>query len=290
MRAWKTRKFAALAITALLAATGAASEAAAAGALDRVRKEQTIRIAYREDAPPFSMKGSGAEPSGYIVDLCRAVTTDMARQLNVPALKIAYVPVTATNRFETIQKGKADILCEATTETLSRRKIVDFSLSTFVDGASIMIRPDGPKSFKELAGRKIGVLGGTTTEQALRNTLKNQSINAEVVPIKTHDDGIKMLLDNGISAYFADRAILQYQFMKSPAAANLLLSDDYLTTEPYALGLPRGDEDFRLAVDTALSRIYRSGEIVRIFTNSFGSQAVPSPMLLTLYTIAGLPD
>ena len=99
-----------------------------------------------------------------------------------------------------------------------------------------------------------------------------------------------MLVDNGISAYFADRAILQYLFMKSPVAANLLLSDDYLTIEPYALALPRGDEDFRLAVDTALSHIYRSGEIVRIFTANFGAQAVPSTMLQSLYTITGLPD
>lgn len=275
---------------AALAAVGVASDAMAAGALDRIRKDQTVRVAFREDAPPFSFKGTGPEPSGYIVDLCRAVTADLARQLNLPGLKIAYVSITAANRFEAIQKGKADLLCEATTATLSRRKLVDFSLSTFVDGASIMIRPDGPKSLKELAGRKIGVLGGTTTEQALRNTLKNQSIAADVIPVKNHDDGVKQLVDNGISAYFADRAILQYLFAKSPAAANLLLSDDYLTVEPYALGLPRGDDDFRLAVDTALSRIYRSGEIVRLFTTNFGAQAVPSPIVQTLYTITGLPD
>lgn len=275
---------------AALAAVGAASDAMAAGTLDRIRKDQTVRVAFREDAPPFSFKSTSPEPSGYIVDLCRAVTADLARQLNLPGLKIAYVSVTAANRFEAIQKGKADLLCEATTATLSRRKLMDFSLSTFADGASIMIRPDGPKSLKELAGRKIGVLGGTTTEQALRNTLKNQSIAADVILVKNHDDGVKQLVDNGISAYFADRAILQYLFAKSPAAANLLLSDDYLTVEPYALGLPRGDNDFRLAVDTALSRIYRSGEIVRLFTNNFGSQAVPSPIVQTLYTITALPD
>jgi polar amino acid transport system substrate-binding protein/glutamate/aspartate transport system substrate-binding protein len=281
--------FAVLAIAALLA-TMAASEASAASALDRIRKEQTIRIAFREDAPPFSYKGNGTEPQGLIVDLCRAVTANLAKQLNLPGLKVSYVPVNSTNRLEAVQKNKADMLCEATTATLARRKTVDFSLSTFVDGASIMIRPDGPKSVKELAGRKIGVLGGTTTEQALRNTLTRLGITADIVLLKSHDEGVKMLVDNAISAYFADRAILQYLFLKSPAAANLMLSDDYLTVEPYALALPRGDEDFRLAVDTALSHIYRSGEIVRIFTANFGAQAVPSPMLQTLYTITGLPD
>ena len=290
MRTHAIGKLAALAIAAVLAVAGLASEASAAGALDRIKKEQTVRIAFREDAPPFSMKGPGAEPVGLIVNLCQAVVADMAKQLSLPGLKVVYVPVTATSRFEAIQKGKADILCEATSATLSRRKMVDFSLSTFVDGASLMIRPDGPKSFNELAGRKIGVLGGTTTEQALRNSLTKANITADVVLLKNHDEGVKMLVDNGISAYFADRAILQYLFMKSPAAAGLLLSDDYLTVEPYALAIPRGDNDLRLAVDTGLSHIYRSGEIVRIFSNNFGPQAVPSPMLQTLYMLTGLPD
>ncbi len=290
MRTHAIGKIAALTVTAILAAASFVSEASAAGALDRIKKEQTVRIAFREDAPPFSMKGPGAEPVGLIVNLCQAVVADMAKQLNLPGLKVTYVPVTSTNRFEAIQKNKADILCEATSATLARRKMVDFSLSTFVDGASLMIRADGPKSFAELAGRKIGVLGGTTTEQALRNSLTKANITADVVLLKNHDEGVKMLVDNGISAYFADRAILQYLFMKTPAGANLLLSDDYLTVEPYALALPRGDDDLRLAVDTGLSHIYRSGEIVRIFSNNFGPQAVPSPMLQTLYMLTGLPD
>lgn len=289
METRRTRQFGVLAITALLFATTAVSEATSAGTLDRVRKDRTIRIAYREDAPPFSFKGV-AEPEGYIVDLCRAVTTELAKQMSLPALKIVYVPVTAVNRFETVQQSKADILCEATSATLSRRKVVDFSLPTFVDGASIMIRTDGPKDFKALNGRKIGVLGGTTTEQALRDTLKDVSITAEVITAKTHDEGLKMLVDNKISAYFADRGILQFLFLKGRLQAPLQLAEDYLSIEPYALAIPRGDQEFRLAIDTALSHIYRSGEIIRIFQRTFAGAIRPSPVLDTLYMVTGLPD
>lgn len=286
----QTMKLSALALGALISAAGFAGDASAAGTLDKIRKDQTIRIAYREDAPPFSFKGPDGQPAGFIVELCRAAAADIGKQLNIPNLKIAYVQVTAANRLETIQKGKADVLCEATSATLSRRKTVDFSLSTFVDGASLMIRPDGPRNLKDLAGRKVGVLAGTTTEQGLRNTLTRSSINAEVVPLTSHDEAVKALTDDKISAYFADRSILQSLFMKSAVAANLQLADEYLTIEPYALALPRGDEDFRLAVDTALSHIYRSGAIVPIFQHAFGANAVPSPMLQTLFAITGLPD
>ena len=70
------------------------------------------------------------------------------------------------------------------------------------------------------------------------------------------------MLDKGeIVAYFADRAILSYLASKSSDASKLRLADNYFSLEPYALALPHGDEDFRLAVDRALSHIYRSGEI-----------------------------
>ena len=273
-------------IAALLIAIGVAS----AGTLDRIGQEKSIRIAYREDAPPFSYKDKIGEPAGFMVDLCRAVAKHLADQRSLPSLNVVYVPVTASDRFEAISQQKADLLCEPTSETLSRREQVDFSIPTFLDGASLMVRADGPKNLRDLAGKKVGVLAGTTTEEALRNTLKETGITGDVVAAKTHDEGLAMLDDGKISAYFGDRSILLFLIKQSQAPDKLRLADDYLSVEPYALALPRGDSDFRLAVDRALSHIYRSGEIVSIFQRTFGGKAEPSQILRTLYVISSLPD
>ena len=267
----------------------AAASAASAGTLDRIAQDKAIRIAFREDAPPFSYKGKGDEPVGYVVDLCRAVAKKIGEQLKLSELDIVYVPVTSVNRFDVIKQGKADLLCEPTTATLSRREQVDFSIATFVDGASLLIREDSPRDLKGLGGKKIGVLAATTTEEALRNSLKESGITAEVVPAKTHSEGLAMLDDGKIAAYFGDRSILMSLVQQSKAPAKLLLAEDYLTVEPYALALPRGDEDYRLAVDRALSHIYRSGEIVGILGKTFG-KAKPSGILETLFVISALPD
>ncbi len=281
-------------LAALVLTTGAAS----AGALDRIRQDKTIRIAFRADAPPFSYEGKTGKsdqgktgpPTGFMVDLCRAVAKHLAGQLNLPPLKIVYVEVTAVDRFDAISRGKADLLCEPTTQTLSRREQVDFSIPTFVDGAGLMIPSDGPKSLKALAGHKIGVLAGTTTEDELRGSLKAEGIAADVIPAQTHEQGLAMLDDGKVSAYFADRAILMFLAQQSKAPTKLLLADNYLSIEPYALALPRGDEDFQLAVNRALSNIYSSGEIVAIFTHTFGTKTKPSKMLQNLYVISALPE
>ena len=99
------------------------------------------------------------------------------------------------------------------------------------------------------------------------------------------------MLDQGaISAYFADRDILTSLRTQSKAPGKLAVGENYLTIEPYALAVFRGDEDFRLAVDRALSHIYRSGEIDQIFTRNITDQTQPSALLKTLYIISGLPD
>jgi ABC-type amino acid transport substrate-binding protein len=255
-----------------------------------VRKTGTLRIAYRADAPPFSYKDPKGEPAGFMVELCQAVATKMAADLGRGPLQLTYVQVTAADRFDKIIKGDADLLCEPTSATLSRRKQVDFSIATFVDGAGMMIRDDGPQEFKELVGKKVGVLAGTTTEAIVRSGLQAAGIKATVVPAQTHSEGIDELDSGAVSAYFANRSILMFLVAESSAPKRLRLANEFLTVEPYALAMAHGDEDFRLAVDQTLSHIYRSGEITGIFAHAFHGKVVPTDALKALYLLSGLSD
>ena len=271
---------------AALVMLGAA--AAQAQTLERVRSTGTFTIGYREDASPFSYRDAGGHAAGYSVELCQAIATNVKDALALPDLKVVYVPVTTEDRFKAVQDGRIDILCGASTVTLARRDLVDFSLFTFVDGASVLLRADSPQDLKGLAGKKIGVRAGTTTEQALRNTLAQTSITAEVVTVESHDDGLKRLEAGSIAAYFADRGILLFLAQKSQDKG-LRVSDRYLTFESYGLALTRGDHVFRLLVDRTLSALYRSGMIHKIFTHAFGANANESDLLKALYVIEGLP-
>lgn len=273
----------------IVAALLLVSQDAAAGTLDRVRETGVFRIGYRTDAPPFSYNSAIGEPAGYIVDLCREVAAAAKQELGLKDLKVEYVTVTAEDRFEAVKSGRVDLLCEATTVTLARRRLVDFSLMTFIDGASVMVRSDGPQSFKALAGHKIGVHAGTTTEDALRRTLADLKVDAEMVPVADHADGVKRLESGEFAAYFADRAILTFLLLAEGSPQTLRISKEYFTREPYALALARGDDDFRLLVDRTLARLYRSGAIDAIFARSFG-KAKASEILQALYAINALPE
>ena len=259
------------------------------GVLGHIKQTSEIRLAYRDDAPPFSYVDSTAGPSGYSVDLCLAVAQSVKAQLNLSELKITYVKVTSADRFDALTGGKADLLCEATSETLKRRERVDFSIPTFLSGVGLVIQPGGPDNLPAFAGKKVGVLGGTTTQQSLENYLRENGIKAEVVVVKSHPEGFKLLEQGEITGYFGDRTILQYHLLKEAPQSKLMLADQYLTVEPYALALPR-DEDFRLAVDRGLSQLYRRGGILNVFTRAFGDKAKPSGLLSALYQGSSLPE
>ena len=263
---------------------------ALAGTLDDIRQSKTLRLAFREDAPPFAYKNPAGQPAGFMIELCQAVAKDLARQLKLPDLKVAYVPVTTTNRLDALTQNKADLICDSLTQTVDRRAIVDFSVPTFIDGTTFAIRNDGPQDLKLLSGKKVGVVDGTLTAEGTRQSLAALHITADIVGFKTFEEAMAALEKGSIAAYFAGRSMLAYMIKGHPDAARILLASTYLTYEPFALAMRRGDGDFRLAVDTALSHVYRSGEIGTIFSNSFGPKDRPTPVLQSLYIISTLPQ
>ena len=130
------------------------SAVAQAATLDRVRDGGTLRIGFREDAAPFSFLNANGRAAGYMVDLCNHVAARVKSALSLAELTVEYVAVTASNRFDAIREGRIDILCGPTSVTMARRVLVDFSLYTFVDGASVLSRVNGPGSFSELRGKR----------------------------------------------------------------------------------------------------------------------------------------
>ena len=266
------------------------SAAADAAVLDRARDTGELRLGFRADAQPFSLKKADGEAGGYSVDLCRAVAREAAAELGGKELKIVEVEVSGTDRFAAVEDGRIDLLCEATTVTLARRAELDFTLPTFATGATLLYPVDGPTKFDQLAGKKVGVLAGSTTEPALREALERAGIAAEVVSVPDHTDGIQRLAAGEFAAYFGDAAILLYQLLKSPFQDRLRVSDKILSFEPYALALPKGDDAFRLVADRALARLSRTGQIAEVFESNFGSGAKPSDLVKAMWLLNSIPE
>jgi polar amino acid transport system substrate-binding protein/glutamate/aspartate transport system substrate-binding protein len=233
--------------------------------LDRIKSSGELRIGFRTDAPPLSYTDEAGNPAGYAPLVCAELAQGLANGLEMDNLEVSFLPVTAGDRFQKVVDGEIDLLCGAATITLRRREMVDFSVPVYVDGAAAMLRRGSSSNFAELAGQKIGVRADTTTSETLANTLRAMNIEADVVNVSDHNDGVEMMLSGELSAYFADQSILLGLDAIHDADDQLVVMDKLLTVEKQGLAMSRGDSDFRLAVDAIISEMISAGVLQDIF-------------------------
>jgi ABC-type amino acid transport substrate-binding protein len=283
----------------------ALNQTAKAGqALDRIMSEKLIRLGVRTDTPPFAFV-NGERPVGFSVDLCGLVAGAILATSKIDTLDGKFISVQTDERFDALQSGKIDVLCGATTANLKRREIVSFSIPTFSTGIGAVVSRDAPNLQKEvlvtggpaalskaavseaLGGKTIGVRADTTASEWLANGSLASIEGIKVQEVDDHAQGIDAVADGSMTAYFADKAILMGLLMNSDKRDNLEVSQVTFTNEPYALALPRGDEDLRLVIDRALSYLYRKGAIFQVYARHFGK---PNAEAVLFYNLVALPE
>jgi ABC-type amino acid transport substrate-binding protein len=270
---------------------GPALGAEGEGTLQKIKRDGAIRLGYRGSAPPFSFLGPDAKPAGYSVDLCSQIVDALKADLGVPSLWTRWVLVKPEDRIFFVVNGNVDIECGATTHTLAREAQVDFSHTTFVDGAGLIATvASGVKGVADLGGKRVGIIRGTTTEQALTEALRKHKVSARLVDIKDHGEAQAAFERGVLDAYAADRIVLMDLRAKAKNPAAVRLADEYLSVEHYALMLRRDDPAFRQAVNRVLARLYRSGAIGPIYEKWFGPLGEASSIQKTLYQLYGVPE
>jgi glutamate/aspartate transport system substrate-binding protein len=272
----------------LLWAAAAQAQLAADSRLTSVTVRKVIRIAYRTDARPFSFLNGGNEPLGYTINFCKQVVQSIAQQFGLQELRIQWIPVTVDTRFSTVAGGKADMECGASTVTLGRMKEVDFSNLIFLESTGIVVaQSSNIHSFADVAGKRIAVIAGTTNASAITEQMRRQKIDATLILVKDREEGISFLEAGRVDGFASDKLLLTGAKFKS-GKAFVVLPDD-LSVEQYAIALPRGDSALRLAVNTGLAQIFRSGQAADVFQRWFFGLR-PGPLMETVYALGSLAD
>jgi ABC-type amino acid transport substrate-binding protein len=277
-------------LVAALLHSGLSAAAEPTGTLKAIKDRGAFVIGYPKDAFPIAFEENGVA-TGYAIDLCREIAKDVAKALGVEQIAVRYQPVSLDGRFDAVASGKVDIECGTSTMTLSRMEKVDFTNMTFVDGGALLVKKGSAiRNVVSLVDETVAVIPGTTTDRALRAALAKSYVNAKVVEVKDHGEGIAAVESGKVSAYASDRIILVGLLAKSRSAATLTLAEAQFSYEPYGFMIRRGDADFRLLANRTLARVYRSADITRIFEKWFGALGKPGDVLVLMYALNALPD
>ena len=277
-------------LLAALFATTAGAQVPKESRLGTIANTKVIKVAYRTDARPFSFVDGAQAPTGYSVDLCKLVVGSIERQLGKGPLKTEWVGVNVETRFAAVMSAKADMECGSSSITLGRMKDVEFSNVIFVESTGLIVgKNSNIRTFADLAGKKIAVAAKTTNERAILDSVRQHKVEATLVSVSNGAEALALLESGQADAFASDKLLLVGAHLKNPQSF-MMLPDD-LSFEPYAITLPRGDWAMRLAVNRALSEIYRSGQVVSVFQRWFepiGLQV--NPILRIVYALGSLPE
>ncbi len=265
---------------------------ASAQTLERIRETGHIRLGYFEDARPFSYATEGKGPQGYMITLCEHIAAQVKSELSMPHVTPDWKAIKPDTALEQIKAGNIDVLCAPMSVTLEKRRTASFSLPVFAAGNRAVIRTNAPPQLRNvltqhssdrpiwrgspasnvLTGTRVGVAEGTTSEQWLKERAGALQIDATLVPVEDYRTGMQRLAEGKLDMFFGERTVVLgvLSTMDRSVHENVEILDRLFTHEPIALALPRGDDDFRRAVDTALSRLYASEQFPALYTKCCG--------------------
>ena len=152
------------AIAAVFIGTFAVTLSATAGTLDDVRSRDKLICGVSEGLPGFSEKDGSGVWRGFDVDFCKAVAAAVLGD----TAKVAYVPLSATVRFDALTDRRIDLLSRNSTWTMSRdlELGIEFAGVSYFDGQGFLVPTlFGASSALQLDGARICVASGTTSEQ-----------------------------------------------------------------------------------------------------------------------------
>lgn len=262
--------------TSLLAAAlvGFATAAGAQGIDSVVKKLQathTLTIGYRDTSVPLSYLGKDNKPTGYAVEFCQDIGEAAKRDLNLPEIKFAYVPVTIQTRQALVANGTVDIVCDGTVRTWTRMKQVAFTPIHWVSAEQLLVLKDsGIHDVKDLNGKVVIIATGGTSEPTIQRLIKDDHLNVRILHVSDHPAALVALESHRGDAYLSDNAAFYSLIQSSPHPENLAVVGPELSYQPEALIIPKDNPTFAWIAGHEMSSMFKSGAAAKLVAKWFG--------------------
>lgn len=91
--------------------------------IDRIKKNDVVRIGVFTDKPPFGYLDEKGNNQGFDVEIAKHVAKDLLGDEK----KVQFVPTEAANRVEYLKSNKVDIIFANFTITPERKEVVDYA-------------------------------------------------------------------------------------------------------------------------------------------------------------------
>ena len=247
----------------MLCCAPALAESAADDSLAYIQNKGELILGLDPTFAPMGFTDENGEIVGYDID----VAAEVCARLGVTLM---CQPIDWTAKEMELNAKNIDCIWNGM--SISDDRLASMSISVpYMSNAMILVtRADsGIETKADLKGKKLGLQGGSTAEEALDGDADFKASLGEVVPFEFNAVALMDLRQGGVDAVLMDLVAANYYI--ATEKADLVCLDETLLPEEYGIGFRKTDAALTEAVNNALFDMVKDGTLAQITEKWFGT-------------------
>ena len=223
-----------------------------------------LRVGTKIDQPGFGLANTAGEPEGFDVEMAKLI----ASKMGLTEDQITFTETVSANREPFLQNGQVDMVVATYTINDTRKQVVDFAGPYYEAGQDIMVAAGNPENIEgpdDLAGKSVCSVEGSTPAENIRTNYPE----AELVLYDAYSKCADDLRNGNVDAVTTDNVILTGFVAGAPEEFELV--GNPFTKEPYGIGIPKGQDDFRDFINDVLEESFEDGSWAEAWDRTAGA-------------------
>jgi ABC-type amino acid transport substrate-binding protein/anti-sigma regulatory factor (Ser/Thr protein kinase) len=230
-----------------------------------------ITVGAEPDYPPYSYLDDNGVPTGYSVELFRAVARTMGLEADL-----------YTDYWDDLKRDLAEGRIDALPlvgRTPERDEVFDFTVPYLSLYGGIVVRNDDNRfaGFDDLQDARIAVMAGDNAEEFLRR----RDEEYEIATFPTFVAALEDLAGGGSDAVVVQR-LVALRLLQQEGFHNLQLLDQPITEfrQDFCFAVEEGNKDLLAALNEGLSLVVADGTLRRLETEWFSPLELPARTII----------
>ncbi|MBO4991259.1 MAG: amino acid ABC transporter substrate-binding protein [Firmicutes bacterium] len=240
-------------------------DTAADTSLEAIQEKGELILGLDDSFLPMGFKDENGEIVGFDIDVAREVCAILGVELKLQ-------PIDWNSKEMELNTGNIDCIWNGMSVSPEREEAMSLSIPYLDNHMALVVLPDsGIATVGDMAGKNLAVQTGSTAEEAL-DAPEGADLKNAVASVNGFADNLTALMDleTGASdAVLIDDVVANYLIATS--GKNMVVLNDFLYAENYAIGFRKDDVALTEAVNGALRELKANGKLAEIATKWFGS-------------------
>ena len=233
-----------------------------ARSLDEIISSGTIRVGVNPNYPPAALYNDQNQLDGFDVDIAKKIA-------EVLGVKLELAVVGPNDRVPFVTSGKIDFCMGFLTRTVSRAKLIDFTVPLHTEALGVLTTVGKPfKKWQDLNSQRVTLVEvrGTTGVAFIKDNLPK----AKVLLLDNHPDVVRALSQGRGDAVIDIIDFMGKFIEKYPEVKWNILKEPCGEVDYCGLGVAKGNETLRLWLNVVLFDLHNTGFVEKTWKKWFG--------------------